>query len=79
MNKIEQDSITVTLSKDEALILFDWISRLNETDHPEVFADNAEKLVLFNLEALLEKMLVEPFDANYAQIVADARERIRNS
>ena len=40
-------------------------------------AGTAEERVLWSLEAQLEKRLSEPFQANYAELVRAARERVK--
>lgn len=64
------------LTQDEALVFFEWLSRLDEQDafpcgHP------AEQQVLWSLHAQLEKIMGEPFRANYLELVAQARARIK--
>jgi hypothetical protein len=67
------NSVTVELSADEALVLFEWLAALDE----EKFAGGeAEKRVLWRIEAALEKALVEPFTGDYAQRVEQARQRV---
>ena len=72
------ERITIELSGDEALILFDWIKRFNERDSSD-FEDQAEERVLWNLEALLEKSLVAPFASEYKTLLMKARNRMRDS
>jgi hypothetical protein len=72
-----KNAVTITLEPDEALVLFDWLTRFNESP-PEVFEDQAEQRVLFDLEATLESSLTEPLAANYAELLRDARERVRD-
>ena len=40
--------------------------------------DQAEQRVLWDMSACIERMLVEPFDGNYHQLVADARAAVRD-
>lgn len=42
------------------------------------FEDQAEQRVVWNIEATLEKSLVAPFRADYLEIVAAARARVRD-
>jgi hypothetical protein len=67
----------IELTGDEALVLIDWLSRFNETGRAG-FEDQAEQRALWNLEAALEKSLVEIFDPRYVELVDDARERLRD-
>ena len=65
--------VNVDLSGDEALVLFEWISKL---DVPAIVQGEAERHVLWSIEAKLERALVEPFAANYSVLVEHARARI---
>jgi hypothetical protein len=69
--------IVVELTEDEALVLFDYLVRTNKSEQRES-VDQAEQRALWNLEAVLEKTLVAPFDPKYSELVAAARERLRD-
>lgn len=71
------DTIKLELTKDEAIVLFDWLKRFNEKDDYD-FEDQAEERVLWDIEALLEKSLVVPFDSDYSKLLIEARNRIRD-
>ena len=71
------ENVILTTSKSEALVLFEFLVRFNEQAPKELFVDQAEQRVLWNLEAYLEKQLTEPFLANYHEIVEKAREELR--
>lgn len=65
---------TITLSADEALMLLDWLQAHGEAgDLPH---DAAQQQALWVLEAALEKAVSEPFDPNYAQLLAEAKARL---
>ena len=68
--------MTIELGKDEALVLFDWITRRIEGRRPYTVEHAAEQHVLWGIECDLEKALVEPFRRDYAELVDVARERI---
>jgi hypothetical protein len=68
-------SVSPDLSPDEALVLFELLSRYSETDRLEV-ADEAERIVLLNLLCSLESTLVPPLRENYAELLAKARARV---
>ncbi len=70
--------VTLDLSADEALVFFDWLRRFNQTE-PKAFEDQAEQRVLWDMEAMLESALVEPFDTKYDEVLACARARIRDT
>lgn len=71
-------SLNLTISKDEALVLLDFLARFNETEQSDVFEDQAEQKTLWVLESQLEKQLVEPFKLDYKDIIKDARNKIRD-
>jgi len=61
----EKEEILIKLSKDEALVLFEFISRFNQLDQSEIFQDQTEQKLMWLIEAQLEKILVEPFKPDY--------------
>jgi hypothetical protein len=69
--------IYLKLTNEEALVLFDWISRYNEDDK-NVFQDQAEQRVLWDIEAMLEEQLVEPLDERYNDLLKFARDKVRD-
>ena len=71
----ESERISVTLSRDEAVVFFDWLNR----EYPNTRVpgpDEAEAEVFSELLAQLELVLVEPFRDDYLEILAAARARI---
>jgi len=68
--------ITVKLSRDEALVLFDWLARTSDKGSPAPFADAAEQHVLWNLECTLERTLAEPLSTAYASLLHAARQAV---
>ena len=71
--------ITIALTRDEAVVLFDWLARTSKADEPARFVDQAEQRVLWDLEAALESNLLEPLQSDYRLLVASARDRIRDT
>ena len=71
------NSVGIELTPDQALVLFEWLARFN-ADEKGVFEDQAEERVPWDLEAVLERILVEPFAANYRELLGQARERVRD-
>jgi hypothetical protein len=69
--------IKIELTSDEALVLYDWLTRFNQRADTS-FADQSEERVLFDLEALLEKALIVPLQSNYADGLAHARSNVRD-
>lgn len=72
------ENISLELSGDQALILFDWLVRTRSETQPVEFDDQAEQRVLWDLEALLESRLVEPLAENYGDLLEAARSRVRD-
>ena len=71
------DDWTLKLTRDEAVVLFDYLTRWQETDDP-AFRDEAERVARDNLLALLETADDgTAFAADYADQVAAARHRLR--
>ena len=57
----QPDSVNITLTGHEALVLFDFLARFNQQERFP-FQDQSEQRVLWDLEADLEEQLAEPFD-----------------
>ena len=76
----DQQNITLTITKDEALVLFEFLARFNENepDRPDIFEDQAERRVLWNIECLLQEQLAEPFRLDYIDLLREARNKIRD-
>jgi len=71
------DTILLELTKEESIVLFDWLSRFNENENLDLFRDQAEERVLWDMEASLEQVISEIFNSNYAEILSQAREQVR--
>ncbi len=72
-----EPNISVKLSQAEALVLFDWLARFNKTGRSDI-EDQAEQRVLWDLEAMLEAVLVEPLESSYDDLLAAARAKVRD-
>jgi hypothetical protein len=72
-----EGEVIVKLTQAEALVLFEFCSRFIQEDVLSI-EDQAEERVLWNLTAVLEKMLLEPFLPDYSERVAEAREKLRD-
>lgn len=68
--------MVIDISSDEALVLFDWLTRWEKTGTFAV-AGEAEQRVLWNLLAELEEQLAEPFSLEYPALLEAARARLR--
>ena len=71
------DDIQISLKKDEALVLFEMLSRFSDTDKLSI-EHQAEERALWNLNCSLESVLVEPLDENYIKLLQAARERLKD-
>ena len=75
------NDIKISLSQDEALILFALLLRLNESEvlkSNKLLAHQSEQRVLWDMEADLEKIITEPFKSNYITLLNEARERVKD-
>jgi len=70
--------VNLKLTKNESLVLFEFLARLNDENRKEIFADQAEERVLWDIECLLEKELVEPFSKDYIKLIKKARDEVRD-
>jgi hypothetical protein len=70
--------MTVELSEDEALVLFELLARRGEGVDPRTLQLNhvAERNALWTLEAELERKLVAPLRPDYAVLLSGARARV---
>ena len=57
---IEQSDVKITLTSDEALVLFDFLQRFSETEKLEI-TDQAEERALWNLCCLFRKRTITFF------------------
>ena len=71
-------SIRLSLSRAEALVLFDLLHRAEalDSEYSSLGARPAEHRVLWDISALLERHLTEPFAADYDRLVAMARAEV---
>lgn len=68
--------MTVTLTSDEALVLFELLHRWEDSGELNGLLQRGEQIAPWALSALLERILVEPFEGNYSELVDDARRRL---
>ena len=69
------DSVTLRLSRDEALVLFEFFARFDQDDEFRL-RSNAEFVAFMKVAGQLEKALPQPFQSNYQQLLADASGRL---
>lgn len=71
------DDVTVTLTRDEALVLFELLHRWEDDDTVDGLIEPGEDVALWALSCTLETLLIEPFRPDYLELVAAARTRLR--
>jgi hypothetical protein len=72
------DEISLRLTRVEAIVLFDFLSRFSDTEKLAI-EDQSEERVLWDMCCSLEKSLHEPFRIDYDEILIRAREKVRDS
>jgi len=72
-----QDEVSLVLTKNEALVLFEFLSRYSESDRLDI-VDQAEQRVLWNLTGYLEKILAEPFLSEWSDILEKSQGMLRD-
>jgi len=78
LNINDDQNLNLKITKDESLVLFEFLSRFNQLENQEIFEDQAEQKTLWILESQLEKQLVEPFKTDYKNIINEARNKVRD-
>ncbi len=68
--------VTVALSSDEALVLFELLHRWEGSGEAGTVLMPGEQTALWALSGLLESLLAEPLEANYRELVDNARQRL---
>jgi hypothetical protein len=71
------DQVPLLLTKAEALVLFEFVSRYSENNKLDI-QDQAEQRVLWDLFCRLESVLAEPFRSDYDTILSAARDKVRD-
>ncbi len=65
----------IDLTKNELLVLFEFLYRFSETD-TLAFSHHSEAVVLDHIGAILERSLPEPFKEDYPQVLQKARSQV---
>lgn len=74
-----EETIRVTLSQVEALVLYDFLSRCYNRGGRLGIEDEAESAVLNGILCDLEKVLAEPFSGKYDELLEGARKQVRSA
>ena len=77
--RVNDNQVNIELTKDEAIVMFEFLGRFNKKDDDSFFEDQSEQRVLWDIECILEKKLSEPFKKNYNDILNLARENVRDN
>ncbi|MDJ0663921.1 MAG: hypothetical protein QNJ75_05125 [Acidimicrobiia bacterium] len=67
-------STTIELTRAVALVLFEWLH--SNEDAGTTPGDTAERVALWNLSGALERVLVEPFNDDYDNLLKAAKTRL---
>lgn len=77
------DTVTLTITRDEAIVLHEWLARVVDDENAEgieeTLEDDAEVWALDAVLILLEKALEEPLAENFDKILKSARKRLREA
>lgn len=74
---MSNNEVTLSFTSDEALVIFEMMSRFSDTDKLTI-EHQSEERALWNLCCLLESELVEPLMENYNELLQEARERLKD-
>lgn len=72
---MDAESLEISLSRDEALVLFELLFRFAQEKKLSV-QNEAETQVLWNVLTYLENSLHEPFGAEYEELFIQARDNL---
>jgi hypothetical protein len=74
----DNNKVKINLTEDEAIVLLEWIGTFNESSKSDIFSDQAEQRVLWDLESCLEENVSASLDKAYKKILAEARKNVRD-
>ncbi|GAA2525760.1 hypothetical protein GCM10010295_02070 [Streptomyces intermedius] len=74
---VENTEIIIKLTSDEALVLSDWLERVQMTDLSRLVDDEAVWAPIHRLAGTLDKSLPGIFAADYGERLDAARRRLR--
>lgn len=69
------EDVKISLSHNEALVLFEFFARYQETEH-FAFAHVSEFIALSKIIGSLERELAEPFSSEYLMLLKAAQESV---
>jgi hypothetical protein len=69
--------VRLELTADQALVLFEWLSRTDDDNALEAHIEHwSEQLALWAVLAQLQRILIEPLDPKYDELLTAARDRM---
>ncbi|MEU7278838.1 hypothetical protein AB0A69_08700 [Streptomyces sp. NPDC045431] len=77
MEAPENGDITIRLSPDEALVLSDWLERVQMTELSRLVDDTAVWAPIHSIAGTLDKAVPEIFASDYVERLEAARSRLR--
>ncbi|MDY6024793.1 hypothetical protein [Bergeyella zoohelcum] len=75
--KEKNKKILMEFSKEESIVFFSWLNYFNENSE-NMFQDQSEQRVLWDLESSLEKIILDVFSDDYNDKLKKYRELIRD-
>jgi hypothetical protein len=72
------NNILLHLTNDEAIVLLEWLTTFNKNVDLNLFQDQSEQRVLYDMEAVLEQNVTETFQDNYQEVLSKARASIKD-
>jgi hypothetical protein len=77
---MSEDLVTLSITRDEAIVLHEWLARVVDDENAvgiaETLEDDAEVWALDAVLILLEQALDEPLSENFEKILKGARKRV---
>ena len=75
--KEKNKKILMEFSKEESIVFFSWLNYFNENSE-NMFQDQSEQRILWDLESSLEKIILDVFSDDYNDKLKKNRELIRD-
>jgi hypothetical protein len=69
------EDIKISLTHDEALVLFEFFARFQESDQ-FALRHNSEFIAFSHIAGQIEETLVEPFKSDYLELLQKAQKRL---
>lgn len=69
--------VQISLTADEAVVLFEFVRRFSDSDELTI-VDQAEQRALWNLCCILERGALAPLVGDWADLLQQARDRLRD-